>query len=236
MILRRLAEAIREQHWFTVVIEFVVVVAGIFVGLQVDAWNQARSDRALEYEYLLRLSADMRTDIARFRSLEQIFETKAIIIKDLRDLPVSELLDRPPDELLQDLDYSGWIALPDIQSATFAELASSGRLALIQDVSLRSSLSDYYSGYQLSADILAQPIGDYRRLFYEAIPGDFYFDWRLSGDVGDLDRLRNSIDELRSNSRFEAAANAEIAYATSMIFFLRMYREQAEELLLLLQL
>ena len=46
MILRRLAEAIREQNWFTVFIEFLIVVAGIFVGLQVDDWNQARSREA----------------------------------------------------------------------------------------------------------------------------------------------------------------------------------------------
>ena len=236
MILRRLADAIREQNWFTVVIEFVVVVAGIFAALQVDAWNQARSDRALEHEYLLRLSEDMQADINNFRSLEQIFETKAMTIKDLRDLPVAELLDRPPDELLQDLDYSGWIALPAIQSATFNELASSGRLALLRDVPLRSALSNYYSGYQLMSDILAEPIGEYRRLFYEAIPGDLYFDWRLSGHVGDLDHLRDALDELRSNPGFEAAANAEIAYSTSMIFFLRMYREQAQYALALLQL
>ena len=236
MILRRLADAVREQNWFTVVIEFVVVVAGIFVGLQVDGWKQARNDRALEHEYVLRLAADIQTDIGNILSLEKIFETKAMTIRDLRDLPVSEFLDHPPNQLMQGLDHSSWKALPAIQSATFTELASSGRLALIKDVPLRAALSNYYLGYQMMADILAEPIGEYRRLFHEAVPGDFYFDWRLAGDVGDLERLRNALDELRSDSRFEAAANAEIAYATQMIFFLRRYREQAEGLVLLLQL
>ncbi len=33
MILHRLADAIRTQNWFMVLIEFVIVVVGIFVGL-----------------------------------------------------------------------------------------------------------------------------------------------------------------------------------------------------------
>ena len=42
MILRRLAESIRKQEWFTVVLEVLIVVVGIFIGLQVDEWNRAR--------------------------------------------------------------------------------------------------------------------------------------------------------------------------------------------------
>jgi hypothetical protein len=39
MILRKLAEAFHKQNWFTALIEILVVVIGIFVGLQVDDWN-----------------------------------------------------------------------------------------------------------------------------------------------------------------------------------------------------
>lgn len=70
MILRRLAEAIAEQNWFTVVLEVLIVVAGIFVGLQVDGWNEARKDRALEREYLIRLHQDIQADIDNFGELE----------------------------------------------------------------------------------------------------------------------------------------------------------------------
>ena len=47
MILQKIAEGIRIQDWITVAIVFVIVVAGIFVALQVDSWNQGRKDRAL---------------------------------------------------------------------------------------------------------------------------------------------------------------------------------------------
>ena len=52
MILRKLAESIRSQDWFVVIIEILIVVVGIFLGLQVDDWNQQRKDRADEQVFL----------------------------------------------------------------------------------------------------------------------------------------------------------------------------------------
>ncbi|MFT5609728.1 MAG: hypothetical protein ACI9LU_000220 [Polaribacter sp.] len=46
MILRRLSNAVRQQDWCTVVVEILIVVVGVFIGLQVNNWNLARSDRA----------------------------------------------------------------------------------------------------------------------------------------------------------------------------------------------
>jgi hypothetical protein len=48
--LRRLAEGIRKQDWFIVVLEILIVVFGIFAGLQVDDWNRARLERVEKYE------------------------------------------------------------------------------------------------------------------------------------------------------------------------------------------
>lgn len=44
MILRRIAEALRRQDWLTVAIEFVIVVVGVFIGIQVSNWNDARAE------------------------------------------------------------------------------------------------------------------------------------------------------------------------------------------------
>ena len=63
MILRRLVTALRKQSWLTLVLELVVVVVGIFLGLQVDSWNEARKDRVLEQQYLASLKADFQADI-----------------------------------------------------------------------------------------------------------------------------------------------------------------------------
>ncbi|MAK62760.1 MAG: hypothetical protein CMK09_17460 [Ponticaulis sp.] len=55
MILRRIAQSIRKQDWFTVVIETLIVVFGVFIGLQVNNWNEARALSHEEREIVLRL-------------------------------------------------------------------------------------------------------------------------------------------------------------------------------------
>lgn len=45
MILSRLTHALREQNWLAVGIEFIIVVAGVVIGFQISAWNEARQTR-----------------------------------------------------------------------------------------------------------------------------------------------------------------------------------------------
>ncbi|MEM1402772.1 MAG: hypothetical protein AAGG55_05525 [Pseudomonadota bacterium] len=59
MLLRRLADAMRRQDWFTVLLEIFIVMVGIFLGLQANAWNQSRIDRAEEAVFLKALYEDI---------------------------------------------------------------------------------------------------------------------------------------------------------------------------------
>ena len=45
MILRRVIGHFRKQEWAAIAIDFLIVVFGVFVGLQVNNWNEARKDR-----------------------------------------------------------------------------------------------------------------------------------------------------------------------------------------------
>ena len=58
MILRRLTDAIREQNWAAVIIEFVIVLSGVVIGFQFTAWNEARQDADREALIISRLLAD----------------------------------------------------------------------------------------------------------------------------------------------------------------------------------
>jgi len=59
MILRRLAAAIRRQDWFTVLVETMIVVLGVFIGLQVNNWNEARLQRSAERAFLAQLRGEI---------------------------------------------------------------------------------------------------------------------------------------------------------------------------------
>ena len=58
MILQRVAASLRNKDWSTALLEFLIVVVGIFVGLQVDDWNQQRKDRKDEAAFLASLHVD----------------------------------------------------------------------------------------------------------------------------------------------------------------------------------
>jgi hypothetical protein len=55
MIFRRIATHIKDQNWTAVAIDFVIVVIGVFVGLQLQDWNDNLKEREDEYELLARL-------------------------------------------------------------------------------------------------------------------------------------------------------------------------------------
>ena len=223
-------------NWRQSVAEFVVIVFGVLAALTIDQWWTEREDRNTEAEYISRIRADLNQDIRNFTWIEEVFETKARIIKDLRDQPVSALLSRDLEALLQDLVFSGYYGLPETRSTTFDELSSTGRLMLIQDVALRDGLSRYHVHHEFMSELLlVQFHGDYLRLLHESLPGELLYQWLLSNNLDDPEALQRGLDVLKSDPRLVAAANAEIRYAVSQIYTTRRFRNLAEELLELLQ-
>jgi hypothetical protein len=76
MILRSVMKHVRDQNWFAVGIDFLIVVVGVFIGIQVANWNDAQADRARELLLLGELRAEVadsirQTDI-RQRAFEQV--------------------------------------------------------------------------------------------------------------------------------------------------------------------
>ena len=145
MILRRLADAIREQNWFTVGIEFLIVVSGIFVGLQVDDWNEARQKAAREQETISRMHAEAVNVVDYFNGR---------VDNQLTGLAASDAFVRAlsgieSDSLAEDAASRGYFRLwiyPSIAPprAAFDELSSSGLLNEISDSGIRTSIADYY--------------------------------------------------------------------------------------------
>ena len=45
MILSRVIEHVKKQHWTAVFLDFVIVVMGVFIGIQLGNWNEARADK-----------------------------------------------------------------------------------------------------------------------------------------------------------------------------------------------
>lgn len=72
MIQRRITDAFQKQDWFTVAVETLIVVLGVFLGLQVNNWNEARAERAREVVHLANLAEDVRSDIADIDEINRV--------------------------------------------------------------------------------------------------------------------------------------------------------------------
>lgn len=62
MIIKRLTQHIKEQNWFAVGLDLLVVIVGIFLGLQVQQWYQDREIAAKERILLVKLKNEIETN------------------------------------------------------------------------------------------------------------------------------------------------------------------------------
>ncbi len=83
MIPRRVIDHFRKQEWTAIVIDFLIVVLGVFVGLQVSNWNEARKDHAREGVYLDALAKDIRSDIAEIEEIIRVSTLRLSAMKYL---------------------------------------------------------------------------------------------------------------------------------------------------------
>jgi hypothetical protein len=62
-MLRRVIEHVREQNWTAIGIDFVIVIFGVFIGIQVSNWNTDRSEIARERLLLGELRAELAESV-----------------------------------------------------------------------------------------------------------------------------------------------------------------------------
>ena len=146
MILRRLSKSIRKQDWFTVLIEFVVVVVGIFAGLQANEWAQERQDRKQERASLERLFLEAESAhqllngyVQRTLQLNQL-RRNAVQFAD-NNAPV------PEDELPFKIGINTLAMFPAVMpiSVAYDELKSSGQMQLIRSAALRGQIAEFHT-------------------------------------------------------------------------------------------
>ena len=150
MIFRRVSEHIRKQNWFAAGLDLTVVVVGIYIGLQADAWMSAKQDRDLEVEYLERLLSDMEGSIAAQRSDIKIFDdgTASIdYVAEIQKSGTSEGLDE--ERMILGLNNIGWVAPPATNMVTIRELQSTGNISLIRDLSVRMAIGQFDRSYSI---------------------------------------------------------------------------------------
>lgn len=159
MLLRRVIEHVKTQNWTAIAIDFVIVVAGVFVGLQVQEWNAARGHRAAEIGYLNSMEEDVTYSIASLERMIANMESQQTARAALYEYSVDSGATLAPDvrdRLVGDALF--YLPQLDINQVTFEALKSSGQLSAIRSPALVSRLqslsSDVGSALRFQADEL----------------------------------------------------------------------------------
>ena len=166
MILRRLSQSLKEQNWAAIVIEFVLLVAGVFLGIQVANWNAARVDDIRAQTYLVRIKDNLNYDLQAIERRE-VFWRQVIDYGNsaIRYAETGELVDGSKGKTVlafyQASQLWPWVT----NDTTYQELSNGGELGLIKDGNFREALTKYYSegaGNDLDYILSSQP--EYRKI------------------------------------------------------------------------
>lgn len=144
MILRRVTKHVRDQNWFAVFIDFIIVVVGVFIGIQVANWNEGRQTRADETEIIQRIREDfdrIKVDSQYGREFhEGVVNDSKVLVKALR----SNVLNEADVTAIKRALYMGLIFQTSAdRSGTTRELLASGRANILRDKKLLDELVAY---------------------------------------------------------------------------------------------
>ena len=208
MILRRITKHVREQNWTAIAIDFVIVVVGVFLGIQLGNWNTARAERAMERRYVLRLYDDMQrsqeTIGVSVRFLARQVDDERVLLDALEACAVDE---EDRSVVARALGAVGKFEFAVIDRQLIDQLRASDQFDVIRDLEVRARIARLIqaSDNQLRVEPQfrdhAAPWTNYVRRFY-------YFDSPHGAESDRWERwenLRFDIEQACQDAEFLAA-------------------------------
>jgi len=145
MFLRRVTEHLSKQHWTAVFLDFVIVVVGVFLGIQAANWNEYRKERVEEGRYYGQILDDLRVDQQSLRYAEQRADSFDLAAEDtLRAIRTGLPQNVPPGRFAVEIHYAGFLYIPRASRRTYDELISAGKLGLLRNETAKTAIPDSY--------------------------------------------------------------------------------------------
>ena len=149
MLLRRITQHVKDQNWFAVLLDFIIVVAGILIAFQITNWNETRKDRADEIYYLNRIIADIDESITRNDDVIAFLDSKTDnaywVAEKLRSGHLTEAEKPMFNERF--LAVGDW-RTGDFIDSTILELQSNGSLDIIESKKFHEQLGRFQLSLQ----------------------------------------------------------------------------------------
>lgn len=142
-MIRRIREHVAQHNWFAVAVDLAIVVVGVFLGMQVSNWNQARVDRDKAVSYRQRLINELDFNGRQYRlQLAYYLAAKRHGLGALASL--RGRTGSAGDEFLVDAYQATQMDLTPAKHFIFDEMVSSGLVGLLGHEALQEMASDYY--------------------------------------------------------------------------------------------
>jgi hypothetical protein len=143
MLLRRITEHVKEQNWFAVGIDFIIVVIGILIALQIANWSEQEKEKneAIEIRLNLIQEFEQNREVLKARidliknSLNYSYEILAFFGQSMDQLNEANI----DKTLLSTLFYGNF----NPANSTISDILQSGRLRLIKDNQLKHCLDQW---------------------------------------------------------------------------------------------
>lgn len=155
-----------------VLLEFVVIVAGVLTALAVDQWRQSREEHVQEQELLRSLEADLATDsmdfarlpskaLGRVRAAEVLIRTfRPDLPRTRRAVTAADTLGPYPESASDEqlVEAFADLAVPsdfDVARGAYREFSEGGGQRLVRDPEIRRMVHGYH--YVLTANLKFDP-------------------------------------------------------------------------------
>jgi hypothetical protein len=215
MILRRFIEHVEAQNWTAVGLDFVIVVVGVFIGIQVSNWNEQRQLHEREAYVITQLASDIRAIEEQGKEYVELYRSKVASADRIMAFIVSGL-ESPEDEavLLDDLSDVMFRRSPVGRPPAFVELVSSGDTGIIRNDDLREAITRF--DLEMQAALRA-----------DEVISDFWF--RYGENLGRKIVLADSLDESFGGVRYSVgdydlvAMRGDPEFLSSLSWIKRMH-------------
>lgn len=171
MIFRRFLQRFQQQPWGSIATELLIVIFGVFIGIQVSNWNEERETAQKAAVFTSRLTDDLRKEAWGYESIISYNQATNANQRRVLDAMAGEI--ELSDEQFLISAYRATQYLENVRNrATYDELISTGAIGLIADPALRGTAVAVFTAPilgQVTEEIRAS---EYRRLFRENVSAE----------------------------------------------------------------
>ncbi|MFT5521348.1 MAG: hypothetical protein ACI9IA_001949 [Enterobacterales bacterium] len=143
MILRSVTKHVKDQNWFAIILDLLIVVFGVFIGMQVSNWNENLESQRVANKYLKRLVNDLHYEKKSYQNTMSYFETVLSYTNSALEGYKKPMTELGVDFLIDHYQASHTQEVP-ARRGTYDELLATGRIEFISNEKTRKAISNFY--------------------------------------------------------------------------------------------